>query len=308
MTWKAKWKALALLGLLALPVLEVGSHVVARAAVPADADWREAAAFVRAQLAARDLITSAPSWTDPLLRSVLGERIDLAMAGRSDTAPFERIWSLSIRGARPKDAPAQDPAFEQRFGGVTVQRWDLGRSNVVLDLTEQIASRALSMDVSHGSAACTWQKLRPARGGGLGYGVLPPVERAQCGGGGAPWVAPVVLEDLSLAPRRCIFQPPGVGAPMRVVLRDVALRERLVFYGGLYYEHERMRQGTPISITLRAGEREIGRMVHRDGEGWKRLDLATTEGRADLAIEVSSTTQRQRGFCWSATVRSGADR
>jgi hypothetical protein len=243
------------------------------------------------------LIVSAPGWTDPLLRAVLGDQIGPAMAGRSDLAGFERLWSLSIRGARPAEAGSRVPALHKVFGQVTVERYELGRSSVRSDLVDRIAGA----EVSWGSRPCPLKRLAPPRGGGLGNGVLPPLERFQCDS--STWLAEVVLEDLSITPRRCVFQPPGVGTPTRVLLRDVELSEQLVFYGGLYYEHERMRQGAPVIATVIANDKPIGTFTHRDGDGWKKLEWKTQPGRVDLAIEVRSTSRKQRGFCWAASVR-----
>jgi hypothetical protein len=286
------------IALVALPVIEVALHVRARAAVPAESDWQRAAAFVRSELRPKDLIVSAPGWTDPLLRAALGERITPAMAGRSDLAGFERMWSLSIRGARPADAGARKPALTKAFGGVTVERYELGRSTVRADLVDRIGEAEASI----GKKPCARSRTASPRGGGLGYGVLPPPSRLQCDGANN-WIAEVVLEDLSITPRRCVFQPPGLGTASRVVLRDVELSDELVFYGGLYYEHERMRKGAPVVATLLANDKPIATFTHHDGDGWEKLAVKTQPGRADLAIEVRSTSRKQRGFCWAASVR-----
>jgi hypothetical protein len=289
---------LALVAILCLPLIEVGTHLATRAAVPSDGNYKQAADYVRSQLKPKDLIVAAPGWTDPLVRAQLGDRIDLAMAGRSDNAAYERMWALTIRGARPADAPPGAALETRDFGPVRVQRWALPRASVTFDFT----AHARQGEVSVGERACKWQKLRPARGGGLGYGVLPPVERFQCDGRG-PWVAPVVMEDLALAPHHCIFQPAGVGTPTRFVLRNVELREHLSFYGGVNYEHERMREGPPIFATVFVDGKPIGRMEHRDGDGWERLLLPTRPGRAEVAVEVVSSTKKQRSFCWAGSVR-----
>jgi hypothetical protein len=288
---------------LALPLIEVGAHIAARVRAPSAADYREAAGYVRGRLKPKDLIVAAPGWTDPLVRAQLGDRIDFAMAGRSDDAAYERMWSLSIRGARPKGARSTAPLETRDFGRVRVELWSLGPSSVTFDFT----AHAQAAEVSVGARSCKWQRLRAARGGGLGYGVLPPVERFQCEGRG-PWVAAVVMEDLDLAPRHCIFQPPGVGTPTRVTLRNVELREQLSFYGGVYYEHERMREGPPIFATVLINDKPVGRMQHRDGDGWEQLLLPTQPGRADVAIDVVSITKKQRSFCWAASVRTKGTR
>lgn len=295
--------------LLAFPLLEVSAHVMTRARVPRPADWRAAASFVRARLEARDLIAAAPDWADPLLRQVLGERIDLAMAGRSDTAGYERLWALTIRGARPPEAPSGPPAFERRFGRVTVQRWALGPSTVVYDLVAHLrAAAAVSVSERGQAQPCPLRRYPPARGGGLGVGVLPPIERFGCEGAHRQglWVAPVVIEDLDLRPRYCVFQPPAAGPEsIRVAFANVPLAERIAFYGGLYYEHERMREGAPVLARLLIDGREAGRMLHRDGDGWKRIEVKTEAARGEVAIEVSAPNRGRRSFCWAASVRKG---
>ena len=118
--------------LLAFPLVEVSAHAITRSRVPKLRDWQAAAAYVKPRVGPRDLVSVAPAWADPLLREVLGAQIDLPMAGRSDTSFYERLWSLSIRGARPAEAPPDETQLlEQRaFGRVQVALWSLGKSRV----------------------------------------------------------------------------------------------------------------------------------------------------------------------------------
>jgi hypothetical protein len=304
---KRAFTTAAWLLLLALPVVEVGAHAATRLRVPPRSDWQAAAAFVRKELRAKDLITSAPGFTDPLLRHELGDRIDLAMAGRSDRTGYERMWALSIRDALPRDAPRAKPAVKRVFGGVRVLRWDLGPSPVRYDFTENVRSATVSWGESAQPRACPMQRLGEPRGGGLGFGVLPPSERFACEGRRNAWVAPVVLEDLELQPRYCIYQAAIGRAPLRVAFEDVPFADRVVFYGGLYYEHERMREGAPVLARVFQNDRELGRMQHLDGDGWKRLSLDTEPGVGRFAVEVSAQDPQRRSFCWSATVRAGVE-
>jgi hypothetical protein len=285
---------------------------VTRANVPEPQDWREAAAFVRGQWRPGDLVTAAPAWTDPLLRHVLGDRIDLAMAGRSDTAAYVRLWALVIRGAHVGEAPDCAPELARRFGRVTVKRWALDPPTVLYDFVERVRDAEVSWLRPEAARACPWRRFGPPARGGLGFGVLAPIERFACDPrGGSPWVAPVVMEDLDLAPRRCVWQQPaGAGAPIGVRFADVPLGARIVLRGGLYYEAERMREGGPIVLRVRLDDRPIGAMTHRDGDGWKALVVETpgrTGTRGAVAIEVSAPSPDRRGFCWAATVRSGDD-
>jgi hypothetical protein len=294
------------LALLCFAVLELSAHAWTRAEVPVQAEYEAAAAFVRAHMQARDLIVAAPGWIDPIVRQVLGDRIDLAMAGRSDSAAYERLWALSIRGARPAEAHAAAPELEQRFGRVRVLRYALGPSPVLYDFAEHVPQAEVSA-IDRGQAQpCAWRAFPPPRGGGLGLGVLPPVQRFACDGRQASFVAPVVMEDLENTPRRCVMQPPLGSEPLRVSFRDVPLGRRIVLYAGLYYEHERMREGTEVQLRVSIDGREVGHMRHADGDGWKRMDIATAPGRGTVAVEVTTREPNRRMFCWAATTRSSA--
>lgn len=301
---RAAWFAL-----LGFAVVELGAHAVTLARVPATSDWREAAAFVRAQWRPRDLVSVAPAWADPLLRQVLGDRIDLAMAGRSDTAAYARLWALVIRDARVPEAPARVPELVRRFGRVHVMRWTLDPPTVAYDFVQHVRKAEVSWLRRDVERDCPWRRFPPPRGGGLGFGVLDPVERFACDARrGSPWVAAVVMEDLDLMPRHCVRQAPtGGDTPVRVRYRDVPLGEQIVFHGGLYYEDERMREGGPVVARIRLDGEVVGTLTHVDGDGWKRLVVETpgrAHSRGEVAIEVTAPRPRKRGFCWAASVRA----
>ena len=67
------------LALLAFPLVEVSAHAVTRARVPSGDDFGAAAAFVRGEFRPHDAIVAAPAWVDPIVRQVLGDRIDLEL-------------------------------------------------------------------------------------------------------------------------------------------------------------------------------------------------------------------------------------
>jgi hypothetical protein len=52
--------------------------------------------------------------------------------------------------------------------------------------------------------------------------------------------------------------------------------------------------------------KRAGAMTHADGDGWKRLEIATPRGArtAEIAIEVQAPDRRS--FCWAASTRDGA--
>jgi hypothetical protein len=90
-----------------------------------------------------------------------------------------------------------------------------------------------------------------------------------------------------------------------VIFRDVPLGDELVFYGGVYYEHERMREGGPIQVDISIDGQRRGGMTHRDGEGFRKLDLPSGSGtqRGDIRIDVRADNTDKRSFCWAASTR-----
>lgn len=300
-------RALLWLLVLAIPVVELIGHAVIVARVPAWRDFRAAAAYVREQVGAGDVIIASPAWSDPLVRRSLGDRITPAMAGRSDLAPFEHLWAVTIRGHRPPEAPDGAPTVEHEFGRVRVLGWDMGPSPVVYDLVEHVGDASVSMVRRGVEQPCPWRRLAK-RGGGLGAGPAVPAERFVCD----PvrpnlWVAATVLEDLDLQPRYCVWQHPQGAEPIRVRYDDVPLGDRIVLYAGLYSEDERMEEHGPVHVVVKVDGRPMGRMVHRDGEGWKRMEVSTQSlgSRGTVTIETTAANPSRRSLCWAANVRRG---
>ena len=299
------WVALVLVA-----PLEMLGHAVIVARVAPLSDWKAASAFVRDNFSPHDAVTVAPRWADPILRWFLGDRISLAMAGRSDLSAYDRLWALSIRDHDPEEAPIHQPDLVRQFGRVKVFRWRLPPKTLLFDLVENVTSAEVAMIQGQMAWPCPFGRAVPGPSGGLGKGVIAPAVRAICDRF-RPWlwVAPAVMEDLDLKPRRCVWQHPAGPEPLRVTFRDIPLGRQLVFYGGLYYEHERMREGSPVNVSILMNGKPAAHMVHRDGDGWAKLTVATGEAsdatpRGDIAIEVSAADTNRRGFCWAASIRT----
>lgn len=314
------WVAFVLLALAELTV-----HSWIRHRVPSSSDWREAADFVGYRYRKDDLVVSAPGWSDPLLRWYLGDRLSLAAAGRSDLSAFERLWSISIGNANASEAPDSAPEVDQRFGRLRVRRWALPvkrDEEVYFDFVDNV--REATVTLHH--RPCMWQRSRAGRWGGLGDGPTVPDERFACDVT-RPWlwVAPTVISDLELKPRYCLWTHPAGAEPIRIRYDDVPLGSQLVFYGGIEYVHERERHGGVVQVRVLVDEVERGGMVHRDGDGWKRLVVGTSRAsvtraavtravaakqgelpfarRGSVTIEVSAVNPDYRVFCWAATTR-----
>lgn len=294
--------------LLAVAVVEVVGHYVVQARVVGDDDWHRASARVRAEWQAGDLVVPAPEWTDPLMRRELGDLLGLSDAGRADIDRYQRLWSLSVRGHRPREAPAREPDFTEQVGAVRILRWDLTPERVLYDFVEHVGQAQVAI----GQTPCRWQTSRP-RGGGLGVGPMEPASRHLCDPQRRPWlwVGATVEEDLHLQPRHCIWQHPASPEVISATFRDVPLGDRVVLAGDLYYEHERMLEHGPVSVGVFLGDVEIGRMIHRDGDGWKELTASTrvpsrAGDRGDVRVEVTAPNPDLRSLCWAATTRAGA--
>jgi hypothetical protein len=299
------WGSGAWLLVFVLAVTELAGHAVIRARVPDGDEWERAAAYVGPRLSSKDAVTVAPPWADPLVRRAIGERMSLGQAASGDLASYERLWAFTLRGHRPKGAPDRPPDVLHRFGRVHVLRWDLGPSPVVFDFVEQVYGAKVSL--GEGARACPLRTGAP-RGGGLGAGPAVPAARFECDAR-RPWlwVGSTVLEDLDLEPRRCVWQHPQGPEPVRVTYEDVPLGDRLVLHAGLYYEHERKRTGGPVHLQVRVDGEPVGEMVHRDGDGWKPMEMRL-QRRADrgrVEIEVTARRPHLRSLCWAATMQKG---
>lgn len=307
--WASPWWLL----FLGLAIAEVVALGVREHRVPTETDWSSAAEHVRSQLKPTDAISVAPGWADPLLRLYLGDSISAKVAGRSDLAPFDRLWVLSIRGARAADAPDRAPDAEQTFGRVRVERYDLGPSTVLVDLTEALPRARVERRVDGIDEACPLRMHPPTVvRGGLGGGVVPPRQRFQCDYE-RPWlwVGMTFIEALDLAPRRCIWTHPQGADPISISYRDVELGTRLVLHGGLDYHDERDQDKGPITFRVLIDGHEVATFVHRDGDGMARyeVDLRRALGtalpqRGELRLEVSAVQTFRRSFCWTGTLQS----
>ena len=93
------------------------------------------------------------------------------------------------------------------------------------------------------------------------------------------------------------------------------LGQKLVLYGGLYYLHERDEKGAAITLRVLVDGIEVGRMVHRDGDGMLRVEIPThpkarksDSARGDLRLEVTSPQPFHRSLCWAGSIRDATRR
>jgi hypothetical protein len=288
-----------------LAVFELVAHPLIHAAIPSEESWEAAAAFVRTRYESTDRIVAAPSWADPIVRNHLGDLLSLRMAAPGDVAGIGRLWEVGIRGAGTRDEP---PALEADFDRVRVRMWPLSNDELLYDFVDAIANAEVELLGADGSKVCPWVKVPSARGG-LGRGPMAPPERFVCDSR-RPWlwVGATILSDLELKPRRCIWQHPAGTDPVRVTFADAVLGDRLLVHGGIDYQAERQRMHAPVSLRVFVDDQLVGKLVHRDGDGWSALEIDTSKlglERAKVRFETSADDPGARLFCWSASSVNG---
>jgi hypothetical protein len=291
-----------------IAVLELLGGVRIHARVPDVDDYRQAAEYLKPRVAPRTLVVAAPPYVDPLVRHAMGDSLGLAQAAPSDLAPFETLYAMSVDGHFPASAPRHMPIVEKVFGRVSVLRWDLGPSPVVLELIDRLADARVETVVGERVTRCPKVEQRAFSSGGLSQGPMRPVARFECDRRKPHlYVGETVIEDLTLAPRRVVYQHPPDEGFVRTTFPPLEIARSLVLYTGLYYEHERRGEGAPFEVVVRIDGKERGRMVHRDRQGWKRLaiDTADLDGtQGTISIETFSREPRFRSVGWAATLRN----
>ena len=285
----------------ALAVFELLAHPIIEAGIPSDASWEAAAAFVRARYRPSDRIAGAPAWVDPIVREQLGDLLSLRMTAPPDDAGIDRLWELSIRGARSR---AEPPALEQEFDGVHVRMWSLLGDELIYDFVEEISGAKVELVGTERSKVCRWMAARQMPGG-LERGPMTPRERFVCDSR-RPWlwVGSTVLTDLDLQPRRCIWQHPVGPDPVRVTFAEVPLGDRLLIRGGIDYQVERRRDHGPVRLRVWIDDRMAAEMVHEDGDGWAGLEIDTSKlprEPATVRFETTADDPTSRLYCWSAS-------
>jgi hypothetical protein len=283
--------ALAAVALLvALALLEAGVAVTAPLRTPRAGDWQRAAAFVRAEKRAGDLVLFAPAWVDPLGRLHLGDVITVAEEARMDAARYGRLVEVAVRGGRASEtrAPGVRRVRQERFGGVTVTLYEQPRAEVVYDFLER------------------WREARVTRWRGERQETecAPQGDKIQCPGISHNYVALRTLEP-DYSARRCLYVQPVDRAQVRVAF-TATLGRTLAVRTGLHDYHQRKIGDGRVLLRVLVDGREAGQSWQGSNDGWKPLDLDTTAGDGqahEVTFEVSSPKPYARHFCFAAEAR-----
>lgn len=159
--------------LLIVSVWEIGATARAPGGVPGDGDWARAAAAVRERKAPGELVVFAPRWVDPVGRLHAGDLLSVEDAARMDAARYSAIWELSIRGARAPETRGLRAASTERFGGVTVRRYEQEPVVVVSDLVALAPpGKVVLAEVGFAPHRCVQLVPPPGRSTPLSFGTV----------------------------------------------------------------------------------------------------------------------------------------
>jgi hypothetical protein len=292
----------------AVALVELALHVKQVDSVAPASDWKAAKAEVEKRAKPEDLVAFAPQWVDPIGREYFGDKIaTLEREGYPDVTRFPRAIEVSIRGEHLADLAGWRETDHTTVGAVRVTTFE-NPSPVALkdDLLRHSGKPDMHVSIvdPNGERECGFGRFG-VQTGGLGFGPAVPSLRYQCGGGAV--VGITILPDLEYRPRRCLYAPAqGPNATVKLRFDSIAFGKVLHGHHGLYAEAERDQKGAPVAIAFRSGDKTFGKLVHRDGEGWKGFELDTSElagQTAELIAEITSSSRDRRMYCFEADTR-----
>ncbi len=289
-------------------LVELVLHVQQTHAAPTTEDWKAAKADVEKNVEPADLVTFAPRWVDPIGRMTFGS--ELANEEREaypDVSRFPRAFEVSIRGEHNPDLADWKQTGRSSFGGVTVTTLENPHPVVLVDdLLRHVGQPDMHVLMVEGGAEheCSFVHAT-ALSGALGSGPATPANRYACAGGTN--VGITILADLDYVPRRCIFAPPpGGNTFIRLRFDGLTFGKAIHGHHAISVHQERDLRGAPVTLAFQVGDRTLGKLVHRDGDGWKNFELPTDDlagTKGTLTVDVGAASGEGRLYCFEADLR-----
>lgn len=252
----------------------------------------------------------APHWADPLARLAFGERLmPIRDEARPDDSAYRRAIEVSILGQHAPELAGWRTVKEEKVGRFRYRvLQNPSPAKVLYNFVDHVDPRDAEAYELSGARrhACRWNPhARRSDGGLLGHLAFPG-RRFECGGRASMFVGVTIIDDQNYHPRRCIWAHPPAGGPMVVRFKHVPIGHSIHGYGGLSWFLTRDGVGTPVDITVKIDGQRIGRVVHRDKQGWKGFDLLTgahAGQTANVEFDVRSDSPERRNFCFYADSR-----
>ncbi len=235
-------------------------------------EWREAADYVWAERsggsgAYSDLVVFAPAWVDPLGRQYFGDQMSIEMAARMDAARYERIWEISIEGARASETNGLALTSTRQFGPLRVREFSQVPAVVAFDFRAGWKQAEVSGQMQG----------RPNLG----------------------------LQEVGFQAHRCIkvVPKPDMTATMR--FGSVTLGSHLVAYVGLADVFTRRDIREPGRFEILVDDQIVSTTEVTVDNGWQRVEVATKAGQASVEFRMTAVGKgaRDRRICFAAEAR-----
>jgi hypothetical protein len=307
---RGSWRALLLLGVAGLGLLELGFQFHFSRSAPSIDEWKALKAAAGELAGPGVLVVVAPEWAEPNARHALGsELMPLGHVARPDESAFERALEIGILGEEAPALAGWQLEGERRQGKFKLRSFTNPHVVPVLyDFLAHLEPSAASVQVLRKKGApepCAYGKAKVTNGD-LGGHPTYPSRRFSCAGADWQMVGLTVIEDQNYRPRQCIWAHPSPRGTLEVHFDAVPIGKVISGHGGLPYLFEREWHGAPIELDVLVGGQPIGTFRHEDGEGWKRFELSTSAfaGRTEpVDFRVRSRSTKERQFCFQASVR-----
>jgi hypothetical protein len=262
----------AALGLLAL--VETGNALIAPARVASSSDWEAAAAEVRENFRANDLIVFAPYWADQTGRSHLGDLVSVEMAGHADADRYARVWEVSLRGAHHPEASGK-LVKKSEHGKVTVSLFEKPSEEVLYDFTSRWQDIRVTVRDDKGELPCA----RDVPGG------------FRCPGSR---VEPRTLE-IDYQPKRGLLIPLETRTTI-LSFDEAILGSKLVGHTGMHDYYARKNSDGPVDLTVYVdGQKKLEKRT-RNEDNWTRFEIPTDPGKHAVRFEISAPNSSWRNL------------
>jgi hypothetical protein len=256
-----------ILGILIGALVSIAVVARANSGTPAPQDWQAAAEHVRAQRAAGALIVFAPGWIDPVGRQYLGDQMSVEMASRMDAARYERIWELSVGGARAPESRGLSAASTKHFGPLRVREYQQTPAQVSEDFTANWTRAAVSGQMQ-----------------------------------GRPNLS---LQEVGFEAHRCIKVVPRPDQTVSMRFENVTLGSHIVGYVGLADVFTRRDIREPGQLELLVNDKSMTKLRAGVDDGWKRFEVQTVPGQGTVEFRLTAlgANARDRRICFAAEAR-----
>ncbi|MDD5307742.1 MAG: hypothetical protein PHU25_10520 [Deltaproteobacteria bacterium] len=231
---------------------------------PSSDEWKAAARAIGAEKGVNDLVVTAPAWATQG-RMSLGALVPVADFGRFDTTRYDRVFEVSLNGARAPETEGLPVESEESFGRIAVRRYRLSPRATVL------------------------------------YDFMQHLGEAHRENGG--YTNPVLMIDHWFNPR-FVMPVPLKRRTVALTFENVPTGGVLRGYGLIGYRSGRFNKGGPVSLRVFVDGAHVGGASFRNFGPLEPFELALP-GRqpATVRFEVSAVDNLSREFGLAADVR-----